>query len=64
MTHDEKSRLRSVFYTWVIRDPYPEVTEHQRFPDQKPKPDISVHRAWQEGYDFCKSLVLKKLEEL
>lgn len=64
MTHDEKSKLRATFYTWVLQDPYPEVTEYNRFPDQKEKPDVTPHGAWQNGYDFCKNLILKKLEEL
>lgn len=64
MTHDEKSKLRSVFFSWVIKDPYPEVTAFKRFPEQYKDPEISVHRAWQEGYDFAKNIILKKLEEL
>jgi hypothetical protein len=63
MTNDEKCKLRSVFFTWVIKDPYPEVTEYNRFPEHKTKPEVSVHKAWQEGYEFAKNLVLKKLEE-
>lgn len=64
MTHDDKFKLRSVFFTWVIKDPYPEVTAYQRFPKQHEEPEITVHKAWQEGYDFAKNLILKKLEEL
>lgn len=31
-------------------DPLPHVTDYLRFPNQKPKPHLTLHEAWQMGY--------------
>lgn len=36
-----------------IPDPYPQETLHKRFPDQRPKMDISIHQAWADGYEYA-----------
>ena len=38
-------------------DPLPEVTAHERFPNQKPKPNISLHGAWKLGYESGKGTI-------
>lgn len=63
-----KNRIRMAFYTWVVTDPYPEVTDWQnysRFEQWRlahQKPDISVHQAWREGYEFAKKLAMNTIE--
>jgi hypothetical protein len=59
-----RNRLRACFYSFVIKDPYPEIAEYDLFHKIKTmiKPDISAHKAWQDGFNFAKNLVLKELD--
>lgn len=75
---DFKFRLRAKFYSWVIKDPYPELT---RWSNEKAsiqslgefsglvarfqgmvKPEITPHQAWMDGYNFAKSLMESELK--
>lgn len=72
---DLRSRVEACFYTWVMEDPYPQISdwehrESMRGPvkrilglawPKEPKPEVSAHKAWREGYDFAKALVMKEL---
>jgi hypothetical protein len=66
-----RDRVRGSFNTWVIKDPYPEISEYEReqsmlrqilgaFKKRK-APEISPHQAWRDGYEFAKNLVMKEL---
>lgn len=72
-----KWKIKGAFHSWVITDPYPELTEWQLRQEWKgsigrffgrigarpdPKPQVSVHKAWMDGYAFAKKLVESKLE--
>lgn len=64
LSDEQKMSIRGCFYSWVIKDPYPEVTRYETYPAQKNKPDVTIHSAWQQGFEFAKKLVLDRLEEL
>lgn len=71
MTSDEKMHILGCFHRWVMKDPYPEISrweynESMKAPMEKlwgrvipsaPKPEVSAHKAWMDGYEFAKKLV-------
>lgn len=65
MTEDEKIQLRSAAFQHLIFDPYPKYTECWQYFGWQRKPwEISPHQAWQDGFNFCRSLYEKKLFEM
>lgn len=74
MTEDDKMRIRAARYQWAITDPYPEIALWEMKYDisglfdrtftLEPKPEISAHKAWMDGFKFAWELVEKKLREI
>lgn len=78
MTEDDKTRISAAKHQWVITDPYPGLSLYQQresmrgpleklfgiFVNDDTKPEISVHKAWQDGFTFAWELVEKKLREI
>lgn len=76
-TEGQKLFILAAKFQFVITDPYPEVSlwlnaENARgaacglfsmFQKPTPKPIISPHKAWTDGFNFAWSLVEKKLNE-
>jgi hypothetical protein len=68
--------IEAAFENWTLFDPYPELTARDRLESstsklqkffgvnlhQSPRPEFSPHKAWWDGYQFAKSLVLKVLK--
>lgn len=70
-------RIHGCFFKWVMKDPYPEVTAYKQEIAELDKlglffrlgkmyrpdpPSITVHQAWQDGFNFAKKLVLDELD--
>lgn len=76
MNDDDQIKLESCFYDFVITDPYPEISQWEQFQamrndvskffylGNRPRPEISAHKAWQDGFNFAKALVIKRIEEI
>lgn len=80
MTEDDKSVLMAARFQFIIKDPYPEITEweqneqlrgtpweklnHPLEGSKNEKPELSAHRAWQDGFNFAWDLIEKKLKEM
>lgn len=71
-----KNNIKYCFYKWIIHDPYPEITNYEieqsilsnlgkifRFHKENNEPKISVHKAWMDGYEFAKKLVIDELDK-
>lgn len=74
-----KSNLKNVLHLTDTIDPYPELTAQQSIqrgnsgwsmfdlfiplPKIEVKHEISAHRAWRDGFEFAKQLLLKELEK-
>lgn len=72
-----KIRIETCFFKFVIEDPYPQISGwemEQEFwkreaplrakikKQTRPKPEVSAHEAWKDGFEFAKNLVLKELK--
>lgn len=67
-----KVHLKVLKHTFVIKDPYPEVSQYEQlkgvrgifgrlFPEAPPPDAPSPHKAWKDGFDFAWSLIEKEL---
>jgi hypothetical protein len=77
VTEAEKFLIRSARFTWVVKDPYPEIAqwcaeaELRRSPFfglfggwkrlHDAAPRISPHKAWRDGFNFAWELIEKRL---
>lgn len=68
-----KAQIRLLKHTFVIQDPYPEISQYEQLKDvrgifgklfpEAPRPNIpSPHKAWKDGFDFAWSLIEEKLK--
>jgi len=77
MTEDEKFSLFCARHNWVITDPYPEYSRWEqeqhmrsqldrffRTKELNKKPDISIHKAWMDGFNFAWELIEKKVRQM
>ena len=67
-----KNEIEMSRFTYIIKDPYPQITDWEyeqsllgflgkRF--SRPKPEISVHKAYKDGQDFMWGLIKKVLDK-
>lgn len=63
MTQQEKDKIKSIFYNFMIKDPYPEITQKEILGIKKDNL-VSAHKAWMDGFKFAKGLVIKELSRM